>query len=181
MTKSTKPTPPLRRDKATLTDRERIFIVEYVRNGGIGSHAAKFSGVPDSIAKSWASKTLRKPRVNSAVRDMLSRNGLTDELLYALLHQQLKATKTVNVKGADGRWDTAQDPDWKARGEALEKAFKIRGDYAPQKHRHELVDPLAGMDEAQKEALFREAQALLAGSKDSEDGTGIDEANGGER
>ena len=111
------------------TPREKQFIKNVVKTGQIGK-AALMSGYSNI---SYGSYLIRQPRIASAILREMERQGITDEYLASKLKEGLEATypKRYSSKGA-----LIQDnePDFFTRSLYWEKAAKVRGDFAPEKH-----------------------------------------------
>jgi len=69
-------TASLSRNEHGLTERQELFVWEYVRNGGNGTQAAKKAGYPDNAAHSRAWELLQKPKIQermaTLVRELMS-------------------------------------------------------------------------------------------------------------
>jgi hypothetical protein len=76
-------------------------------------------------AHAIASENLRKPAIQAAVAELLDAGGLSDEKLLAIHAHYLSLC-------------TSEDPRMKAIGlRALDMAYRLKGAYAPERHRIE--------------------------------------------
>src|SRR5262245_17720779 len=111
-----------------LTLKQRRFVAEYVRTGN-GTQAAltAYDTTDTNTARSIASENLTKPALQTAVAAILDAGGLSDDRL-AELHAQYLALAS------------SPDPQLKAIGlRALDMAYRLKGAYAPERHRIEAV------------------------------------------
>jgi hypothetical protein len=109
-----------------LTVKQRRFVRHYLETGN-GTEAAMVAyDVADrNTARSIGTENLRKPAVQGAVAELLDAGGLSDEKLLAIHAHYLGLC-------------TSADPRLKALGlKALDMAYKLKGAYAPERHRIE--------------------------------------------
>jgi hypothetical protein len=109
-----------------LTVKQRRFVRYYLETGN-GTEAAMVAyDVADrNTARSIGTENLRKPAVQEAVADLLDAGGLSDEKLIAIHVHYLGLCASEN-------------PRLKAIGlKALDMAYRLKGAYAPERHRIE--------------------------------------------
>jgi hypothetical protein len=121
--------------RAGLTVKQRKFVAEYARLGnGTEAALAAYDTADRNTARAIAAENLAKPAVQRAVGELLDAGGLSDAKL-AEIH-----TSYLVLADAD-------DPQLKALGlKALDMAYKLKGSYAPERHRIEAaraIDPQA--------------------------------------
>jgi len=126
-----------------LAVKQRRFVAEYVRTGnGTEAALAAYDTTDRNTAHTVASETLRNPTVQVAMAELLDAGGLSDARLAAIHARYLTL--------AD-----ADDPRLKALGlKALDMAYKLKGAYAPERHR---IEAAPGPD---AQALDRVATVL---------------------
>jgi hypothetical protein len=111
---------------AGLTVKQRRFVKHYVESGN-GTEAAVLAyDVADrNTARSIGTENLRKPAIQDAVADLLDAGGLSDEKLLTIHVYYLGLYASEN-------------PRLKLLGlKALDMAYKLKGAYAPERHRIE--------------------------------------------
>jgi hypothetical protein len=93
-------TPPTTAQK--LTVKERIFIVEYVRNGGNGRAAADFAGLDPASGSSVAAR----PKVRAAVTEALRARAMTSTDVVAGIERHAGASieDFIDVDPLSGTW-----------------------------------------------------------------------------
>src|SRR5262245_46301323 len=109
-----------------LTIKQRRFVKHYLETGN-GTEAAMVAyDVADrNTARSIGTENLRKPAVQDAVAELLDAGGLRDEKLLAIHAHYLGLC-------------TSDNPRLKAIGlKALDMAYRLKGAYAPERHRIE--------------------------------------------
>jgi hypothetical protein len=112
--------------RSPLSVKQRRFVAEYTRSGN-GTQAALMAYDTDDphTAHSIASENLRKPAIQDAVAELLDAEGLSDEKLLAIHAHYLGLCAST-------------DPRLKALGlKALDMAYRLKGAYAPERHRIE--------------------------------------------
>jgi phage terminase small subunit len=62
-----------RSNTRSLTEKQKVFVLEYARNGGNGTKAAKEAGYSTASAAELARQTLRLPHVRQAINNALAR------------------------------------------------------------------------------------------------------------
>lgn len=142
-----------------LTKKQRGFVKDYLATGN-GTQAALNnydiqSKEPERVASVIAAENLVKPSIVKAVESVLSKELLTEKHLELLeqtridyfvfpkwmeddeivIHvEDATGIKVLNVKETEkGKMAFYAIADAQARGKALDLAYKLRGDYAPEK------------------------------------------------
>lgn len=102
-----------------LTEKEQIFVEEYVKNGGHGTNAAKKAYKTKSTknASSIATRTLHKPKVQDALPKELRKQNITLERALNPISKALAAKK----KDLDGK--TIDDIELQLKGS--DRALKL--------------------------------------------------------
>jgi hypothetical protein len=141
-----------------LSVKQRRFVAEYVRSGnGTRAALAAYDTDDAGTAHAIASENLRKPAIQEAVAELLDAGGLSDEKLLAIHAHYLGLC-------------TSENPRLKLLGlKALDMAYKLKGAYAPERHRIEAEAPIRAEDIDQLTRVLRElgeipASAALASS-----------------
>jgi hypothetical protein len=117
-------TPPI----STLI-KERKFVGHLV--DGVGVHeAALRAGYKSGII---GSNLLHKPRVQTALQLAMEKAGITETFKAKKMREGLDAT-TPEKKSTEGNVLVKKSPDFFTRAIYLDKALKVSGDYAPEKH-----------------------------------------------
>jgi hypothetical protein len=135
--------------RSALSVKQRRFVAEYARSGN-GTQAALIAYDTDDphTAHSIASENLRKPAIQDAVGEFLDAEGLSDEKLLAIHTHYLRLCGSA-------------DPRLKALGlKALDMAYKLKGAYAPERHRIEAGPHLSAEDIERLTSVRREVQDL---------------------
>src|SRR5215475_12572057 len=114
--------------RSALSVKQRRFVAEYARSGnGTQAALAAYDTDDPHTAHAIASENLRKPAIQDAVTELLDAGGLSDEKLLAI-HAHYPGLCT------------SSDPRLKALGlKALDMAYRLKGAYAPERHRIEAV------------------------------------------
>ena len=101
-------------------------MAEYARSGnGTRAALAAYDTIDPRTAHAIASENLRKPAIQEAVADLLDARGLSDEKLLTIHAHYLGLC-------------ASEDPRMKAIGlKALDMAYRLKGAYAPERHRIE--------------------------------------------
>jgi hypothetical protein len=109
-----------------LTIKQRRFVKHYLETGNGTEAAMSAYDVTDrNTARSIGTENLRKPAVQDAVAELLDAGGLSDEKLLAIHAHYLGLCASA-------------DPRMKAIGlKALDMAYRLKGAYAPERHRIE--------------------------------------------
>ena len=116
--------------KEKLSIRERKFIKGLIA-GKTPTQAMRDAGYKESTSMFMSGKKVKD--LQPVIRDLMEKRGLTDDLLLKKLEEELNAeeTKFFQHEGivCDERNVIAHGP----RLDALDKAFKLKGSYAPTK------------------------------------------------
>lgn len=115
--------------KKPLNIRRKKFVKNLVNGMGVGQSALR-AGYAD---RSEGTALLRDPSVLSALQTAMVRAGIDDEYLSSKIKEGLEATYPEK-RSKDGSVLQEAAPDFFTRGQYLDKAFKVRGDYAPDRH-----------------------------------------------
>src|ERR671931_435382 len=75
-----------------LSPRQQKFVLAYLRTLN-GAQAARDAGYSPTAPDVQASQLLSKPKIRTALADLLPLNGITDELILLRLFEGLQATK----------------------------------------------------------------------------------------
>lgn len=140
-----------------LTRKQKGFVKDYVETG-IGALAVKknYAVSDDNTAYAIASENLSKPKIQEAIAEALPDELLEKkhlELLNAVtldrfsfklddsdevIHEtiaKLPGHEVVYIRQDDnGKMAYVRVPDSNTQDKALDKAYKIKGSYAPEKH-----------------------------------------------
>jgi hypothetical protein len=138
--------------RSSLSVKQRRFVAEYARAGN-GTQAALIAYDTDDphTAHSIASENLRKPAIQDAVAELLDAGGLSDEKLLTIHAYYL---------GLCG----SADPRLKAIGlKALDMAYRLKGAYAPERHRIEAETHLPAEALEHVASVLRELDELESG------------------
>jgi phage terminase small subunit len=121
-----------------LTVFQRRFIKEFIANGGNATKAAEAVGThkTENAAASSASAMLNNPAVQSKIKEIHDKLGITDEMLGKVLKDGLKANVTKFATDKGIITDERDCNDHPTRLKALEIAHKLRGEFAPDKMEH---------------------------------------------
>jgi len=111
-----------------LNRREKKFVKNYIKNPKVCEAASK-AGYPHP---NYGSVLLAKPKIQQAILMELERQGITDEEVVRKLKEGLDATLPER-RSPKGIVVQDEHPDYYVRSLYLDKIFKIRGDYAPEK------------------------------------------------
>ena len=108
------------------TVKERAYVKEYLRNGGIGYKAAMVAYDTTKInsANSISIENLQK----LIMPDLLDRMGLTDEELVKDLIEGLRSTKRISSPGSPDVFD----PDYNTRHKWWTSAIQMKGHLSPE-------------------------------------------------
>lgn len=120
--------------RKTLTTKQRRFVAECARTGN-GTEAAlvAYDTRDRGVARAIASENLTKPAIHEAVAELLDATGLSDRRLAEIHAHYLMLYRDP-------------DPQMKALGlKALDMALRLKGAYAPERHRVELTSPVQEM------------------------------------
>src|SRR5262245_9790916 len=131
-----------------LSVKQRLFVGEYVRSGnGTRAALAAYWTSDPRTANAIASENLRKPAIQEAVADLLDERGLSDEKLLAIHAHYLTLCTSV-------------DPRLKAIGlKALDMAYRLKGAYAPERHRIEAAPQIDAQALEHIASVLREVDA----------------------
>lgn len=139
-----------------LTKKQRGFVKDYLATGnGTQAALANYETNNIDVAKSIASENLTKPYIQQAVSKVIDKDLLTEKHLELLeqtridyfvfpkwmeddeivIHvEDATGIKVLNVRETEkGKMAFYAIADAQARGKALDLAYKLRGDYAPEK------------------------------------------------
>jgi hypothetical protein len=130
---------------SALSVKQRRFVAEYCRSGnGTQAALAAYDTNDPGTAHAIASENLRKPAIQDAVNELLDAEGLSDEKLLAIHAHYLALC-------------TSADPRLKALGlKVLDMAYKLKGAYAPERHRIEAGPSIRAEDIEQLTRALRE-------------------------
>lgn len=155
------PTSPQRKPK--LTKKQRGFIKDYLETGnGTQAALANYDTTDPKTASVIASENLEKPSIAGVIADALKDEDLAEkhkQLLGAITLERLDfdigdsdqdiqdvvdqmpgyhLLKIIRKYDKDGMTDRVfayvRAPDNMTQDKALDKAYKIKGTYAPEKH-----------------------------------------------
>jgi phage terminase small subunit len=118
-----------RTKKNALNVRQRQFVKNYTAGLGIGKSALR-AGYAHA---SEGSALFRNPTVLTALQAAMEKAGMDDPYLAQKVKEGLEATYPEK-RSKMGTVLQAEAPDFFTRGQYLDKAFKVRGDYAPDRH-----------------------------------------------
>lgn len=110
-----------------LTEKEKKLVKAYVANGGNGTKAAfdAYKSTSPKSASSIASRKLKSPKIQDALKKELAKHGITLDSAIAPIAKGLKAKK----RGLDGRIirDENKKPldDLDVQLKASDKALKL--------------------------------------------------------
>lgn len=147
----------MQKTKPKLTKKQRGFVKDYLETGNATQAVLKNYNVKDRIvAKSVGSENLSKPYIRDVIQEALSDELLEQkhlELLNAVTLQRftfkvsddddvirdtiskLAGHEVIYIReDADGKTAYIRIPDANTQDKALDKAYKIKGTYAPEKH-----------------------------------------------
>jgi hypothetical protein len=132
---------------SALSVKQRRFVAEYVSSGnGTQAALAAYDTEDPHTAHAIASENLRKPVIQDAVNELLDAEGLSDAKLLAIHAHYLSLCASA-------------DPRLKALGlKALDMAYKLKGAYAPERHRIETEQHLPAEAIEQLTRVLREVQ-----------------------
>lgn len=110
----------------TLTRKQKGFVKDFIKTGN-GTLAAKnnYDVANDLTARVIASENLTKPNIVKSIQE-----ALPDELL-AKVHLEGLQAKAFRFS-PEG--EMIQVDDFATRHKYLDSAYKLRGDFAPEKH-----------------------------------------------
>lgn len=132
-----------------LNRRERLFLKELTSSPNISiAQAARNAGYAEGTVRSDIySKVHAKPSVQTAIADIMEKQGLTDDKLTSKLKEGLEATKVIscNVIASDGEGmkdansmtkDFVDTPDYATQHKFLDTALKLKDKYPASKNEH---------------------------------------------
>lgn len=155
------------RKKSPQTNiRRKKFVKNLVSGMGVGQAALR-AGYAD---KTEGSHLLKEPSVLTALQTAMEKAGITDDYLATKIHEGLNAVYPEKLT-KDGRVLSPAAPDFFVRGQYIDKVFKVRGDYAPDRHIEEkkvltinvTMDTLKGL----KDCGVLEAEILDVGNEEN--------------
>ncbi len=117
-----------RRENPLRNIREKKFVKAFLETHEIG-RSAVLAGYADPT---YGSKLMRNPRILTAIQEAMEKAGIHDEYLAKKLKEGLEATYPMKYSSR-GRVIQEREPDYFTRAIYLDKAFRIRGDFAPEK------------------------------------------------
>jgi phage terminase small subunit len=140
-----------------LTKKQKGFVKDYLETG-VGAIAVKknYDIKDDNTAYNIASENLSKPKIQEAIADALPNEDLArkhNELLNAVVFERISfklddsdelirdiiakmpGYEVIYIRQDDnGKMAYVKAPDSNTQDKALDKAYKIKGSYAPDKH-----------------------------------------------
>lgn len=121
--------------KRELSLKQRIFIKEYIKNGGNATEAAEKAGFNCTSRNSFCTIGLRVlGKVQNRIQSIMKARGIDNFRLTEVLEKGLSSEKTVSVFNTDDKANVSVTiPDHPTRHKYLETALKINGDFAPEK------------------------------------------------
>lgn len=114
-----------------LSKKEKGFIKDYLETGnGVQSALNNYDTEDYSTAGVIAHENLKKPKIIKAITELLPDDLLAEKHLKLLNKQQVLITKNE-----DGEADIIQtgEIDVQAVAKGLDMAYKLKGNYAPEK------------------------------------------------
>jgi hypothetical protein len=171
--------------KPKLTKKQRGFVTDYLATGnGTKAALAHYDVTKEHTAASIASENLRKPEIAETIKDALADERLTakhDQLLEATVLERLNFDNRVtdediesvvsrlpgyellhiirDHKGDGSTYCYVKAPDNMTQDKALDKAYKIKGTYAPERS----VSLNLNMEDEHKEKAIRAIRSLSRG------------------
>lgn len=115
-----------------LTERQKRFVGNFVSTGRAGEAALR-AGYSDTSQGYWLKQ---QPKIQEAIQEEMEKQGVTNAMLVRKLKEGLNATYPEK-RSAEGFVMQEKSPDFFTRDKYLDKAFKVKGAYAPEKHLHE--------------------------------------------
>lgn len=115
--------------KKVVNVRRKKFVKNLVDGLGVGQAALRAG----YATRTEGSALLREPSVLTALQEAMSKAGIDDEYLSSKIKEGLEATYPEK-RTKDGSILQDAAPDFFTRGQYLDKALKVRGDYAPERH-----------------------------------------------
>lgn len=109
--------------------KRKKFVKNLVDGLGIGESAIR-AGYSDTTT---GSHLLNEPAVLTALQTAMVKAGIDDKYLSTKIKEGLEASYPEK-RTKDGSVLQDKSPDFFTRQMYLDKAFKVRGDYAPEKH-----------------------------------------------
>lgn len=82
-----------------LTQKQRIFIKEYLRTGNLTKSSIRAWGMKPKAAQVYGSITMKRPHVKEYVRQLLDKAELTDEKIVIALKRLMDAGTTEKALG----------------------------------------------------------------------------------
>ncbi|MCM8781741.1 MAG: hypothetical protein NC828_01625, partial [Candidatus Omnitrophica bacterium] len=136
--------------KKLLNAQQRKFVKQLIKTGEVANSAMAAGYDP-----TYGSHLLKKPEVAAVVLQGLEEAGLTDSYLFKKLKEGCEA---VYPKKYSARGKLVQDnePDYFTRAIYLDKSFKLKNYYAPERHEIE-----------QRKVVFHVTPDLIKGLIDS--------------
>lgn len=164
--------------KQKLTKKQRGFVKDYVETGNGVVSAMKNYDVKDyNTAAVIASENITKPNIVKAIDEALGDSMLatkhmellnavtlerlsfklkdTDDEIRAIV-SQLPGYEVIHIReDEDGKVAYVRSPDSNTQDKALDKAYKIKGTYAPEKHASVVLNIDDNTREKTKSAISR--------------------------
>lgn len=107
-----------------LTHKEQGFVKDYVETHNATEAASRNYDVKSrDVARSIGAENLTKPHIQKVVRNLI--DEIPDDLI-----------KKVHLEGLNATYKSGRDtlPDYATRHKYLDTTYKLRGDYAAEKH-----------------------------------------------
>lgn len=117
-----------------LTRKEKGFVKDVVETGNATLAALNNYEIEsknkENVAAVIGSENLRKPKIKKAIAE-----ALPDDLLAERHLELLNKREVFRIKGGEGdeEYELTDQPDTQAVSKALDMAYKLKGDYAPEK------------------------------------------------
>jgi len=122
----TKPNKKKQSDKLSPREAKAVSLLKSGK-AKTKTEALKKAGYSDSVARTRQAEVLGKPRVQSALLKAFEKIGINDTYL-AKKHKDLIEAVTPATM------NTQSGPNHQAIAKGLDMAYKLRGEYAPEKH-----------------------------------------------
>jgi phage terminase small subunit len=118
------------KDLKKLSPRERILIKEKAKGKSTKDAMIK-AGYAERTAHGTGSRKIKE--LQPAIQALMEKRGLTDDYLLAKLEEELNAEETKFFQHEGIVCDERTVVAHGSRLDALDKAFKLKGSYAPTK------------------------------------------------
>lgn len=136
-----------------LSKKQKGFIRDIIKGEtGVQSALNNYDTKDYNVANQIAVENLQKPTIQNAIKSIADK--IPNELLEKVHLEGLEAGKTIyknNVSSGEVE-EVGYEPDYAVRHKYLDTAYKLKGEYAPEKSESKVV--IETISQEEKEALL---------------------------